>query len=271
MKQRKFKFSLGIKIASILSCLALVSIGFASWWIVQVKNDNGTKEGSFTVYEVKDKDILIDNVVLENSTIIFGTSPDPVTPVWLLANTSGADQMTTQSLVATLTFKVSTTEINLSEITGGVTVKFTPDANSKSAFDAAIDAGYIAAPVITASYDAGSGAQGIAATQITNNGTYAKGDVIVTLPAEALATTSVNVTVTFTFGWGDMTDGKNPYDYFNAPDVEAGELYENADFTFAGVEGDKTNKAAAKAMLGAIHGLGSAGYDVTIDATVKSN
>ena len=60
MKQKKFKFSLGFKIATILSCLALVSTGFASWWIVSIRNDNnGRQEGSFTVYAVEEKEVEV--------------------------------------------------------------------------------------------------------------------------------------------------------------------------------------------------------------------
>ena len=56
MKQRKGKFTLGMKIASILSCIALVSVGFASWWIIRLPSPE-TKGGSFEVYSVDEKKI----------------------------------------------------------------------------------------------------------------------------------------------------------------------------------------------------------------------
>ncbi len=58
MKTKK-KFSLGVKIASILSCVAVLSVGFASWLIVNVPTETNNQIGSFEVYEVVDNSVAL--------------------------------------------------------------------------------------------------------------------------------------------------------------------------------------------------------------------
>lgn len=58
MKTKK-KFSLGVKIASILSCVAVLSVGFASWLIVNVPDPEVSEVGSFEVYEVVDNSVTL--------------------------------------------------------------------------------------------------------------------------------------------------------------------------------------------------------------------
>ena len=268
MKQRKFKFSLGIKIASILSCLALVSIGFASWWVISINKPAAASTGSFTVYEVEEKNVNITvdgNNGWTGAEIIFGksTKTPATTPTWLLANDPN---MKNQSLSATLKFNVATddADVALDELVGGVTVTFdlstaevavpeTIDADEKMTFaelfQYAMGKGYIAAPKISGTYGSG--------TSIGDAQTYSNGAVTVALPAAALTTNSVDVTINFEFGWGSMTykDGanQNPFDYFNTVDYNT------------------TNKENALAMLTTIDLLGDVqnAYSVTIDATVK--
>jgi hypothetical protein len=60
---KKMKFSLGMKIVSLLSCVALVSMGFASWWILKLPETDPYTNGSFTAYAVAEKNITIDNFV----------------------------------------------------------------------------------------------------------------------------------------------------------------------------------------------------------------
>ncbi|MBQ8879747.1 MAG: hypothetical protein IJY69_02765 [Clostridia bacterium] len=59
MKTTKRKFSLGVKIASILSCVAVLSVGFASWLIVNVPTETNDTIGSFEVYEVVDNSVTL--------------------------------------------------------------------------------------------------------------------------------------------------------------------------------------------------------------------
>ena len=219
MKQKKFKFSLGLKIATILSCVALVSMGFASWWIISITNNDGAKTGSFTVYTVEEKEVTVTVDSWSDPTkIVYGTSTKTpaTTPTWLIASDPN---MQAESLSATLTFTVSANE-DLDKLVGNVDVTFVPDANSKAAFDAAISAKYISAPVINASYKVNNTGDAVkiysdAETQ-NEDFTYNGSELKVSLPAAALADGSVTVTVTFNFGWGDMTDGENPYDYFKS-------------------------------------------------------
>ena len=265
MKQRKFKFSLGIKIASILSCLALVSIGFASWWVISINKPAAASTGSFTVYEVEEKNV---NITVDGTNgwtgaeIIFGksTKTPATTPTWLLANDPN---MKNQSLSATLKFNVKTdkAEDKIGDFVNKVTVTFdlskeevavpeAIDADKKMTFAElfkyAMDQGYIAAPKISGTY----GESGTISA-VSYNGEA------VTVEITDLGVQTVDVTVNFEFGWGSMTqkDGanQNPFDYFNT------------------VEYNTANKNNALAMLTAIDLLGDVqnAYSVTIDATVK--
>ncbi len=271
MKQKKFKFSLGLKIASILSCLALVSMGFASWWIININNTGGAKTGSFTVYDVTEKNVTVtvDGWSGDSANIVFGASTKnpATTATWLVKNDKAMDD---ESLSATLTFTV-TSDTNLNELIQPVSVTFVPNEATKNAFDDAIDYGYIAAPVVTASYtvnDEGGASGDIYSDEETQNKKFTynqetEGGLTIALPDAAMAAKSVTVTMTFTFNWGSMTGGVNPYDYFNTKSA-------TADYADASIY-NGSNKDAALAMLGAVDALGSEGYgyNVTVNAAVK--
>ena len=269
MKQKKFKFSLGLKIASILSCLALVSMGFASWWIININNNDGAKTGSFTVYDVTEKNVTVTVDSWTTPDIVYGasTKDDPVTTAtWLVKND---EEMADESLVATLTFTVSS-DTNLNELIQPVSVTFVPNEATKTAFDNAITAGYIAAPIVTASYKVNNEGEPVDIYSDPEGQvkefTYDKeadGGLTIALPDAAMANKSVTVTMTFTFDWGSMTGGENPYDYFNTKSATA--AYEDADIY------NGSNKNAALAMLGAVDALGADGfgYNVTVNAAVK--
>ena len=269
MKQRKFKFSLGIKIASILSCLALVSIGFASWWVININKPAAASTGSFTVYEVEEKNVNITvdgNNGWTGAEIIFGKPVSTtVNPTWLLANDPN---MKNQSLSATLKFSVSTDKAGdkIGDFVNKVTVTFdlskaevtipanTPGFDNQNQhtmtfaalFKHAMDKGYIAAPKISGTY----GTNGTIA-EVSYDGTNA-----LTVEITDLGVQTMDVTLNFDFGWGTLTGGENPFDYFNDPNK---------------ISYSTETKNKALAMLTAIDLLGDVqdAYSVTIDATVK--
>lgn len=243
MKHRR-KFSLGIKIASILTCITILSAGFAAWWIVKLPT-NITESGSFTVKEVEKKEIQITDVTLTNPTIIFG-STDVANPTWL-----GADGVATEALTATLTFTVSVkgnTQVNLDTLIDNITVTFAPDESTKADFNAALGAyekagsayngkTFMAAPVMAL-----TSAQTVRSN--TNYSASAPGALVI----EAPAANSTTVTMTVTFDWGTITGGENPYKFFN------------------GLSYSDDAADAAYAMLEKIYGLANVGYDIVISA-----
>ncbi len=268
MKKTTKKLSLGMKIASVLACLAIVSVGFASWWIVQLPDPEPVDDGSFTVYSVNTKNIKIENVdfayitparnpAVKSSNIIFGKTTG-VTQRWLLAD----DDVAEQNLTATFTFDVNlyddyqAGQVNdlgegaISDYISEITLDFLP-----TGIDSAIGNGYIAKPVITYSYG----------TDSTDTVTYEPSDESDTatlhINMEDASSNSVTVTVTVEFNWGATFGGQNPYVYYNAAGKNPTEAIS---------EDDETTWAEhADAALTGLYGLNNASnYEITLTAKI---
>lgn len=255
MKQRKHKFSLGIKIASILSCIALISVGFASWWIIKMP-EAVTEDGSFTVYAVEEKNVEFKNVTLANSEIIFGKVAD-VDETWLWAmKEKDGTEMANENLKSTLTFTVdlkdggtdlsesSTLNDMLSEVT------LTVEPSAAAALEAAINANYIKNPTVTYKYTPAGGTEQTGTVAYEENGEVDK--IVAHIDMSNAKVNTVTVTVEIAFEWGsafnatidETTQNWNPYVYYN----------------------NKTYDATAKTALDTLNTLSGATYDVTIAA-----
>ena len=236
MKKRTKKLTLGVKIISILSCIALVSVGFASWWIVKTPDEPITKAGSFEVYAVEEKNVEITAAFADenDAKITFGkdTAYTP-TNKWL-----SADDDTVENLGTTLnvTVSIDDEETNVGDVLQTVTVALKLDATTQAAVTAGT---YITAPVVkyngeTATYDADSQSY--------------KLDVDVS----ELEQNSVTMAVTIDFGWGSAFGGVNPYKHYDQ--AYTAELAQDA---FAKLNALSTS------------GLNNGAYTVSITATVK--
>ena len=233
----KSRFSLGMKIVGILSCLAIVSVGFAAWWIIKYPDPQSYESGSFTVYAVDEKEIQFTGITIQgNAEIVFGAPATPGTEGWL-----GYTDMDEENLTAIVKFTVSMGDANdqLSKYLDGINVTFDPG----DAFEL-VDATYLAAPKIYYQMDGTAGEW----TELT--------DGLVPAPNKDVA----DVYLKFEFGWGTATEGNNPYNYFNEKEVDA---------THATIT-DKTNKDVAIDMLTVINGLNNNKYRVEISANPKS-
>ena len=233
--KKHFKFSLGMKIAAILSCLAIVSMGFASWWIVKTPEE--TTVGDFTVYEADVKRIKFDVKDINNGSapnIVFGKPTNPTSGGWLIP---GAD-VATEDLQATIVFDVyvadesdsgaitADTSTTLDTLLSNITVNFAPNETIAQALNNAIKNKYITAPVIDATYTY-EGAAAAVDTVEAKTYTYDSDDLSkaggATLTIAAPAQTKITVTLTITFDWGDAfkatindtTDNYNPHIYYN--------------------------------------------------------
>lgn len=265
MKQRKGKFTLGMKIASILSCIALVSVGFASWWIVQLPDPVTYENGSFTVYTVDTKNVIIENFKVKDNTeanVIFGKTSG-VTERWLLAD----EEVKAENLKVTFTFDVTLydnydpeattntpdTDGSLKNFVGNIKLDFAPTVETY--LDSAIkEAKYITAPVITYSY-------GSKTDKITYNPDAATNTLDIDMSGATSYTQQVTLTVEFK--WGEAFGSKNPYEYFNDTSRNA-----NGD---SGVENYTWAEYAYKA-LDDIHTLGeNTKYNMTLTAEVPAN
>lgn len=237
--KKHFKFSLGMKIAAILSCLAIVSMGFASWWIVKTPEE--TTVGDFTVYEADVKRIKFDVKDSSNGSapnIVFGKPSNPTSGGWLIP---GAD-VATEDLQATIVFDVYVgdeddsgvvtpdTSTTLDTLLSNITVNFAPNATIAQALNNAIKNNYITAPVIDATYTWEGNATPV---DTVTEQTYAYDSTDLskaggaTLTIAAPAQTKITVTLTITFGWGSafnsvvagvnggVATNHNPHVYYN--------------------------------------------------------
>ena len=240
------RFNLGIKIASILSAVAILSVGFANWLIVNIQPEQTVDQaGSFTVYSVENKEVTY-STSWSNANIIFGAPSDTekamITEgitIWFKPDSS----MSSANLVATLELTIT----NVSELSS-FDVTFAVDENDKSAFEGAID-GSIGTP--TVKWYLGSGDS--KTEKGTANYSTTNGNAIISMPVNASnivgsgSNNSCTVTVEFIFSWGTDFGGVNPYVHFNNTMTYSAE-----------------NAATASAAMGELLALNAMNYKVTL-------
>ena len=241
MKQRKQKFTFGVKLISILSCLALISVGFASWWIVTTPEEPITEQGSFAVYAVETKNVTISAAFADenDAKISFGkdTAYTP-TNKWLGASDDVIENLDT-TLNVTVQIDDGTTKIGT--VLKTVTVELTLDETTAAAVTAGT---YIAPPTLTYTPTGGS-----AQTAVYND---TKKAYVLEIDVSSLDVNSNVFAVNIAFDWGTAFGGKNPYEYYD-------QAYTSA------LAADATTKLTALNNSG----LNSGSYTVNITATVK--
>lgn len=219
------KSKLTISIASILSVLVLVGVGFAAWVIINPKV-GANADGNIEVDTVTDNsyDIKAEFVKTAadttNGTIVFGKKDDTsITNPWL-TNNEKAEKLTATLTLTAQNFKAeSWAEISKKTLTVSMKTIIKKPAENTETDDtgfAGLATGekkYIKFPVITG-------------TDITPSKADAAqwSDVTVKIPLEKFKYTEGETTATYeltiTFAWGDhfkTTDGtvENPYVYYN--------------------------------------------------------
>ena len=233
MTRKNSKMSLGVKIASILTCLALTAVGFASWLILKPAEEK-TVSGSFTVYSVEDNNIEIAVSPAEANKIVFGHDGSTQNGAWLQY-----DGVSPQALTAVFDVTVKSVKSNgnaglpLTKVLSSIDIAYALDANA-TAFEDAVDAGYLKDAVVT-----------------VDKGTYADDKILISTLGLSDTDTEVTVKVTVTFGWGSALGNQNPYSYFNNLDYSA------------------SNATAATTALTAIKAVENTTYKLTINTTNK--
>ena len=164
---------------SILACLALIGVGFASWIISA--NTSTKAEGSFIVDTVNDKTYKVEGAWLNSqSKITFGApaTMDLENP-WLTNNSEGKTENLTVTYQLTVTYGNGTKATGIAnKITAVVT------APESASYTAAVNGKLIIAPTNATVEETGEG-----------TGVY-------------------NITVTYQ--WGEHFGKVNPYTYYNA-------------------------------------------------------
>lgn len=245
------KSKLTISIASILSVLVLVGVGFAAWVII---NPNVNKEvgSTITAETVTDKSYTLD-AQITGGEIVFGAPEKTIAGAWLTNPTK-------EDLKAELTLTLTYNDWNVIPDEFSVTMKTKKGKDADTVFNSLRDGtdqtltgtlankNFIANPKIT---------YGSTTTEVTMNGNAIK--IAKTAFPDYDATTGKTVTlnITITFGWGtyftvENTGVVNPYIFYN------GKNYEET-------------RAEANTVINAIAKLKDVKYVVTIDGTTNVN
>lgn len=165
---------------SILACLALIGVGFASWIISADAADKA--EGSFIVDTVNDKSYTVEGSWLDNqSKITFGApaTMNNTSDTWLTNDSKDKKENLTVTYQLTVTYRNGSKATGIAnKITAVVT------APESASYTAAVNGKLIIAPTNATVEETGEG-----------TGVY-------------------NITVTYQ--WGEHFGKVNPYTYYNA-------------------------------------------------------
>ena len=243
------KSKLTISIASILSVLVLVGVGFAAWVIIN-PNVGTHADGNIEVDTVTDNSYDIKAEFLKtsdtaNGTIVFGKKDDSsITKPWL-TNTEKAENLTAILTLTAQNFKAdSWTEISKKTLTVSMKSLKSSADDTEFAGLATGEKKYIKFPVITGT--------GITASKAD---AAQWSDVTVQIPLEKFEYTEGATTATYeltiTFSWGE-------YFTYNGSIVNPYVFYNHKDYS-------TVNAALANTDLTAIHNaLNGVSYKVNI-------
>ena len=218
------KSKLTITIASILSVLVLVGVGFAAWVIIN-PNVGANADGNIEVdtvtdnsYEIKAE--FVKTTDATNGTIVFGKKDDAsITKPWL-TNTEKAEKLTATLTLTAQNFKAASWDtIKTKTLTVSMkTIKKTAETDTDDTGFAGLATGtkkYIKFPVITGTGITASKADATKWSEVT-----------VEIPLEKFThaenATTATYDLTITFAWGEyFTDNGsivNPYIFYNNKD-----------------------------------------------------
>ncbi len=211
------KSKLTISIASILSVLVLVGVGFAAWVIINPKV-GADADGNIEVDTVTDNsyDIKAEfstKTDATNGTIVFGKKiPESYNrPIWLTNNNEKEEKLTATLTLTAQNFKAeSWAKISQKTLTVSMkTIKSNADDNG---FATLVSSKYIAYPTLS-----GAGNVSKALTAWTDTVEIKLADFTHTENA-----TTATYELTITFSWGEYFTDKgsivNPYVFYNNKD-----------------------------------------------------
>lgn len=230
------KSKLTISIASILSVLVLVGVGFAAWVIIN-PNVNKEAESTITAETVTDKSYTLEAAFAADEKIVFGAPETTIAGAWL---TNPTKEDLTAELTLTLTYNdwnVVPDNFNITMATTGENSVFNELREGVKTEGQAKGFQIIANPTI--SY--GDKLNEV----IVMNG--AASTIAKTAFKQAKSGNTATLIITITFKWG--TNG-NPYTYYNGKDY--------AKF-----------REEANAVLTELYRLNTETYKVTISGDTK--
>lgn len=230
------KSKLTISIASILSVLVLVGVGFAAWVIIN-PNVNKEAESTITAETVTDKSYTLEAAFSADEKIVFGAPETTIAGAWL---TNPTKEDLTAELTLTLTYNdwnVVPDNFNITMATTGENSVFNELREGVKTESKAKGFKIIANPTIS---------DGDKLNEvIVMNG--AASTIAKTSFKQAKSGNTATLIITITFQWG--TNG-NPYTYYNGKDY--------AKF-----------REEANAVLTELYRLNTEKYKVTISGDTK--
>ena len=229
------KSKLTISIASILSVLVLVGVGFAAWVII---NPNVKKEvgSTITAETVTDKSYTLD-AQITGGEIVFGAPEETIAGAWL---TNPTKEDLKAELTLTLTYNdwnVIPDDFNISMATTGKNSVFNELREGVKTEGRAKGFKIIANPTVSYGEKLNE--------EIVMNG--AASTIAKTAFKKAESGNTATLIITITFKWG--TNG-NPYTYYNGKDYA-------------------TYREEANAVLTELYRLNTEQYKVTISGNTK--
>ena len=230
------KSKLTISIASILSVLVLVGVGFAAWVIIN-PSVNKEAESTITAETVTDKSYTLEATFAADEKIVFGAPETTIAGAWL---TNPTNEDLTAELTLTLTYNdwnVVPDNFNITMATTGENSVFNELREGVKTESKAKGFKIIANPTIS---------DGDKLNEvIVMNG--AASTIAKTAFKQAKSGNTATLIITITFQWG--TNG-NPYTYYNDKDYAA-------------------FREEANAVLTELYRLNTEKYKVTISGDTK--
>lgn len=229
------KSKLTITVASILSVLTLVGVGFAAW-VIMNPSVSADQNGTITAETVTDNSYTLEAVIATDDKIVFGAPAEPDAEI----KTPWLTNSTVEDLTATLNLTIKYNEWVYVPKKFSITMATTKE---NSVFNRLRDeVNIIGNPTI--SYGSPATVE-----TVTMNGTDAT--TITTIDREVFTKDSDNktatLTVTITFKWGK---NGNPYNYYNK-------------------QGYAAYREEAKTVLGELYKLNTETYKITISGTTN--
>lgn len=244
------KKKLTITIASILSVIVIIGVGFAAW-VITNPNVKDEANGTISVETVTDKSYTLTAEIAQNDkTIVFGKPANATTEgKWFTFDSLTKEEKLEATLTLTLNYN------NLADV-GEITFKMEtlkgPDVDKT--FESLVTGKYIVNPTISYKGNAETYTAITAEGKTVFNGLTVPKDAFkeTTAPTES-AMGEATATIKITFGWGSVFGNTNPYTYFNGESHSYDKDY-----------------ATAKAALTELTKLNGVNYKVTVTGTTAA-
>lgn len=207
------KKKLTITIASILSVIVIIGVGFAAW-VITNPNVSTSQDGTISVETVTDKSYSL-TATKPTETISFGAPKTPAaeaTKGWL------KNDAKTENLEATLTLTLNYMKF---DDVGTITLKMETLKGSApdNTFESLVNGKYIVNPTISYKAKDTDTYTNIVSKDIFNGGLEIPKDAFneTKKPAQS-EQGEATATIKITFGWGTAFGGDNPYNHYNKKD-----------------------------------------------------